>query len=646
VLALFVERSWRMLGLAAPAAASLGMGAVSAYAMAFTGYRILRRVARRGAAELDPLEACVFELGLGVLAFALVLTGLGALHLLTPPAAWCLLGGSLVGPHVSFGRAVAQRWRALRERPSFWLCGVLAAAGAMTCLESLAPVTAQDALVYHLAVPAKYVEAGGITPVPGNFFASFPQYVEMLFTFGLLVHGESTAQWFHWMLGVGAVASTAALARRIAGAGAGSGARAGGGLWAAALFATLPTGLLISGWAYVDLGIVLFVTLSTLALLRASDGSSSSWYILAAVFAGAAAGTKYTGGFQGLLVAAVPLACAALRRLPWKRALTDAALAAGVVACVAAPWWIRNLIFTGNPLFPFAYSIFGGRDWDSERAWVLSAALGQWGGARSLAATICLPWNLTFDSQFFVEERFDGMVGCALLAASPALIPLLRGNRKARWVLLAALAHAVFWALLTRQIRFLLPALALVAAALGAALSESGAPRRLRRALAPTVLIGVALNVVIHAFHFAHHDPLPVLLGLETREAYLTREIPGGDYPVFERIDRSLPADAYILLGSLGNPGYLVKRRYHSDAFFENRTLAAILAAHPDPSAAHAEMRRRGFTHLLFRFDNVFDPAGKRSEIPIEGQKTLMALLNTHGKLVHQAGGTLLYELQ
>jgi hypothetical protein len=130
VLALFVERSWRMLGLAAPAAASLGMGAVSAYAMAFTGYRILRRVARRGAAELDPLEACVFELGLGVLAFALVLTGLGALHLLTPPAAWCLLGGSLVGAARLVRRPPwPQRWRALRERPSFWLCGVLAAAG-------------------------------------------------------------------------------------------------------------------------------------------------------------------------------------------------------------------------------------------------------------------------------------------------------------------------------------------------------------------------------------------------------------------------------------------------------------------------------------------------------------------------------------
>jgi hypothetical protein len=168
-------------------------------------------------------------------------------------------------------------------------------------------------------VPAKYVEAGGITPVPGNFFASFPQYVEMLFTFGLLVHGESTAQWFHWMLGVGASRPRPRwpAALRVRGVRVRVRVRAaGGGLWAAALFATLPTGLLISGWAYVDLGIVLFVTLSILALLAASDGSSRSWYVPRCRLRGAAAGTKYTGGFQGLLVAAVPLACAALRRLP------------------------------------------------------------------------------------------------------------------------------------------------------------------------------------------------------------------------------------------------------------------------------------------------------------------------------------------
>jgi hypothetical protein len=132
---------------------------------------------------------------------------------------------------------------------------------------------------------------------------------------------------------------------------------------------------------------------------------------------------------------------------------------------------------------------------------------------------------------------------------------------------------------------------------------------------------------------------------MEDRDRYLERELPGRDYKVFRAIDRNLPRESFILFGSLGNPGFLCKRRYHSDALFENRTLAAILREARGPDDVLSAFGRRGFTHLLFRWENVFDPSERRSEIPYPDQEKLAAFLNRHGRLLVEAGRTCLYEI-
>ena len=133
----------------------------------------------------------------------------------------------------------------------------------------------------------------------------------------------------------------------------------------------------------------------------------------------------------------------------------------------------------------------------------------------------------------------------------------------------------------------------------------------------------VEVDVLVIATNFAAHNPVPVVLGLEPEDRYLARELPGGDYPIFAYIDRELPERCRVLFGGLGNPGFLCKRPYHADALFENRTLAEILRAGKEPEGVREGFRRQEFTHLLFRWDLVFDPSGTRSEIPLQDQKLL-----------------------
>jgi hypothetical protein len=187
--------------------------------------------------------------------------------------------------------------------------------------------------------------------------------------------------------------------------------------------------------------------------------------------------------------------------------------------------------------------------------------------------------------------------------------------------------------------------LALASALAGAALPVLLGAAWQRKAMHVVLRAAILVNVLVIGIHFAAHCPLAVVLGLEPRNRYLEREVPGGDYRVFEYIETSLPRESYILFGSLGNPGFLCKRRYFADAFFENHSLARFLKEAGGPDEVLEAFAARGFTHFLFRWQNVFDPEGKKSDIPLEDQKKLASFLNRHGRLRVQLAGTFLYEI-
>ena len=640
-----------MLGFAK----TVGFMALCSYSFWILGWRLRSRFLPRGVAEFDGLEAFLVELALGVGCVMVAMFTAGACGLYHPVTAWVVVAAPLVGTHLRALSEVRKRWRELQReiRPSvLWILLLLTAV--MTLFESLAPATSQDAFVYHLAVPARFMAEGNLHYVPGNFYSAFPMNVEMLFTLGLLLDSEPLAKWFHWMLGAGAVAAVAALARHLA---ARSRERTDTpcGLLAATLFATIPTVALIAGWAYVDLGVVFFITLSSLFFLRFWESQrgrkveslrheSTPYLVLSVVLAGIAAGCKYTAGFQGLLIAAFVLVTAVREKRSPRLVCGQVGTVCFVVLAFASPWFVKNMITTGNPLFPFAYSLLGGDGWDADRSRVLAISLSEWGGGRPLWQLPELIWDVTVSGQFFSQAGFDGVIGCGFLIGAPFLLvgwTMSREYRVAAWFFIL---HGVFWVTATQQIRFLLPALAVAAALIAVALCYWKAKSGSRL---PIVLLQASAfaNVLLIAVHFGTHNPLPVVLGFEVEDSYLEREVPGGDYAVFRHIEAKLPLESRILFGSCGNPAYLCKRDYHSDALFENFTLVRLLEGAETPEELSRRFADAGYTHLLFRFDCVFDPSGRKSEVPLKGQLLLAEFLSKYSRLELQADQTRLHSL-
>ena len=506
--------------------------------------------------------------------------------------------------------------RELRSFPGALVVAILLASLTL----SLTPAVSQDALVYHLTVPQLWLAEGGFVDLPGNVYSRFPMHTEMLYLTGLAWRGEVAAKAFHWLFTVASALALWRLASRFA---SGRGAT-----WAVAIFLAIPSGFLVSTWAYVEMAGIYFLLLAWGASFEERRGVRSELW--AGLLIGLACGTKYTFLLPGV---GLGLYFAARARTDWWRA--------GLAFLASATfggsfWYLRNWFELGNPVFPFLYSWFGGEGWDAERAQIFSGFLHNWGQGEGWR----LWWSLTFESRFFSISDFDGVVGPVFWLGAPLVLIAAWYKAKTRSTLILALFLLVTWSQTTLQVRFLLPTLAIFAALIPAGVEVFD--RRVARALGGVVAAGVLLALSSHAILWTDRAPLAYAFGLESADEARARNLPGSDYEVFRRIPEVVPANGRIFVAAAGNPMFLCPRPYYSDAVIENYTLRKTIAEAATPTRFVEALRGDGFTHMLFRFDLVFGA----SDLELSEKQFLADALAKHATLEVSDGGTLLYRLE
>ncbi len=544
-------------------------------------------------------------------------------------AASCALGSLRQWP--STARQLVRALVQLREElRSVQGAAVLVVLG-LSLVTALTPAVSQDALHYHLEVPKRWLEAGGFTDVPGNVYSRFPMNLELLFLNGLALRGEIAAKVWHWWFAVLAAGALRLLAGRFATKRA--------AMWAPAIFLAVPSVFRVATWAYVELGLIYFLLVGWDLLVdskqRGADAqakSSVGLVVLAGLCFGVACGIKYTA-LPIALAAAIAVAIQTTTRRAWTAGLFAASAAVG-----GGFWYLKNWVEVGNPVYPFLYSFFGGSGWDLERSQLFQTSLEQWG-----EVSWGLPFSLTFDATFASIERFDGIVGPALLIALPLLGAVAWRQPKARPTFAFAAFMIGLWLTTTQQIRFLLPGLAVLFALVPIAL-ESTVSINERRVYV-TALVGcISLSFVSHFILFGREAPVAYAVGLESAESNRARRLPGGDSALFARIGSHVAEDERILFAASGNPVFLCERPYHADSVVENYTLRTILKSATAAECA-ARFAEQGFTHLLFRFELVFGEPNVHTDLSLEEQQRLMKVINDYGSLSDSAGGTFLYRV-
>ena len=251
------------------------------------------------------------------------------------------------------------------KKPEGWewlFVGIFAVGALIALIAVLAPSDSLDwdTLAYHLAVPKIWLLNGHIIPIQTIHHSNFPLDVDMLYVWGLSWGGEAGAKAFSFAATVFASLALFGLARERYGKFA--------GWWTALAFATMPVVLWESGSAYIDVANGAYVALGILLAARwAMQLEERRWLWLAALALGFAAGSKYNGLqtiFAVFLALVVVLAVTKKLAANLRWGLAAAALA----LAVCCPWYIKNLLWTGNPVYPFFYEHFDGRNWSQFNA--------------------------------------------------------------------------------------------------------------------------------------------------------------------------------------------------------------------------------------------------------------------------------------
>lgn len=290
------------------------------------------------------------------------LIGLGLVGLITLPIG-LIPGGLHWGQFVIFLVAIVGLFGLTKlfkksEEPAekfpLWLGAIWGLIVLIALVGALAPADTVewDSLAYHLAVPKIWLQAGQIKFISFIHHSNFPFVVDNLYIWGLKWGGEVGAKLFsigflaYGLLAVYGIAE--GLYGKLAGA------------WASLAFAGTPLVLWMAGTAYVDLANGLFTGLGIVFAAKAIELADRTWLLRAGGLLGFAVGSKYTG-LQTVFI--VGLTSLILMR-PFSAGFRTGATIAGIALLIGGGWYIKNVAWTGNPVYPFFYSKLGGKNWD------------------------------------------------------------------------------------------------------------------------------------------------------------------------------------------------------------------------------------------------------------------------------------------
>ena len=477
---------------------------------------------------------------------------------------------------------------------------LLALALAGVLVRTLAPLTANDPIVYHMTLARSYAEEGAFRAAPDLVYAKAPHGIELLYGGAFLFGGEGGARLFHLLLLAANLLVLHTFVRQWL-----PGRPSVGALL---LFATLPLVTDPRTVGNVDLGASLFFGLSLIHLARYRRDRLKRDLVAAALFAGGLLSVKLSSYvlFPILLFFPfLPLGDGAKRASPG-----DFLLFLVLSPIPLIPWLIRAWIETGNPVFPLLYSVFGGEGWDP----VLGERLVHWqrsiGMGREAKDYLVLPWNIVFHGHP-TYDFFDGILSPALLLWLPWV--LLRGTRPARRLLLLLLVGVYLWGVGPQQLRFLLPLLLPWAAVAGAFWrSERGVLGHLQAAL----FLAICAALLFPFLEREGRDTLPVVLGRESRTDYLDRTVQS--HLAFREAALRVPPGETILL-VWENRIYYLARPTRADSFFEASRVVRLAEETGSPEALLDRLKGSGVRWVLVNrpLQRVFERDYPRRSIEI-----------------------------
>jgi hypothetical protein len=353
--------------------------------------------------------------------------------------------------------------------------------------------------------------------------------------------------------------------------------------------------------AYVDIIQAFFMTTAFIFLMQAIGEPEQRrvCLLLSGIGCGIMAGMKVSG-FLGV----VPIAAWYLVKLPAGNRPRRALVELGTcflppIVLLALPWIVKTAWFTGNPVYPFFYNIWGGPDW-SQACW---RQFADWQASVGMGRTVLDYVKLPFRVILSAGEgyaHFDGSLNRMWIALVPLSVVAAFWNRTVRACLAVSGIYFVCWASASQQLRFLIPVIPVLAIGVALGLGELMDRLFARKVVGMGVFAAVyclAAGLLIFEVSgsLAKAAEVVGMYGAKDREAVMKSAVPAE----FAFLNRELPRDARLLFLNT-NYCFYSEREYIADSFFEASQIVDWLAPCASAGEIRARLRDKGITHVLY----------------------------------------------
>lgn len=610
------------------------------------GVRVLRRFPLAGISQIER-GLFAFTLGLGIVSY--LPFALFALHIGKP----VVVAGMFLLLSVLFAKEQFRIVRYLIEQarnigqlpaPTKIFGAVFLPLLLVTFLQALCPPTDPDGLHYHLTAPQFYLREGGFFYAPTFLHLNWPLGIEMLFAIGMAFHTHFAAGLIQFGIGLILLTTIYQLCLRLVPSEKGSMVPATFGSVAVALSFPFLRGEMT--WAYIDLGMGLYITLAGYALhiawqhIQNGDDKTqiTPLWTLAALFAGLSTTAKLPGVFVIILVALLiwGQSRAAETSGSFMASLRPAFAGVLIGVLVAAPWFIRSWVQSGTPVYPYFGKILSVKDASPE----FQQRLNEY-----------LQYFVTLPSKQLTPKQVIQLRGmsCAFLAAFATGVGLLRSTRPIRPLILFC-CGLTFVQIATSGIylRYFLPYVPLIL------VITLWSVRRLFTIKPLSItLFGVSilypwglhrLPQTIKAEVSQMSEAGKVIFQAKSRDDYLAERLPG--YPIARWCNANLPKDAIITLGIYDAHAALYERRTLSTQYW----LQDAIRYH-SLQETRADLKRLRATHLIMSEQHLNPPISKQGskESSLREQyefALLKRISQENGLPIHHEPGYTVFSLQ
>ncbi len=377
------------------------------------------------------------------------------------------------------------------------------------------------------------------------------------------------------------------------------------------IFLTCPFFLALFAWGYVEGHLALFEILSLISLLEFIEKPRQKvWLLNGFFFMGAAIATKYTAllgmvGVTALLLLAKPGVFKT--KMNW-------VLFAVFVLC-PLPWYLRNGMANGNPVYPLGTGVFGGPPgFDPSMEMALWTDTGRIFG-ENIFESLKRLWLV-----FFTPENGLGASWTPLVFMSlPWGVWIKTREKRIFLLIIFTLIYFGIWALLCTNLRHgsggCLALLVLATFLWGEAFRDGGSKAKL------IFFVGIIFSFVLTLFtQIQTTAPYATAIGMEDSLVRLKRNYSFNldTYAAYREIENnSSPRDKVLAFGVFQT--YPLCRMSYVDFFWKEPILFKWAASAQTAEGLARRLKEEGVKYILYQREEAVMMSGKEKGFEVTG---------------------------